>query len=1190
VDGRARGYSDDGRIAFRAMFTDNSSGLFYADFRSTADDLVVNSQGDAPDKDLDDGVCDTGNMVIGQGGAPTTECTLRAALAEANALPNVSRIAFAIHGEDGLRLPFPVIRLEGNLPDVAHPARIDATTQTGLDNGPSVGIDGAGRPGLVFRGVQGGESLVSGLAFNHHAGAALRIDGCREPIAVRDCRIGGSSNPAEIGSIEGFGIHVTNSSNITIGGRLEDANTIQGASLSGVYIEGDSSDNLVGENEIRSNRLNGVRVAGSASQRNKISKNSIHENGEEGIFLADGANDEIAAPVIDRSYYQGKTVLTGRTTVGEGTVEVFVDPVVVGAEPWFWGQGFWFIFTLTADPLGNFVIDLGRIQERGIVTATVTDSLGNTSEFSPIFSATLTQTVPTDPPLLVVKKPLAIRLHGDTGVNSIDTENVSLRIDVREGIRVRSEEKTLELSGFTAYFLREADRRRGLNTPLVILEDPLRGDLEVLFELRREGILRGRGKLGPFPVQETAPPGIGLVQVSILGPDGQPTLLPQRSNLLEAANYVAAVYPVDPEQFLRSLALLPPIRFDGQPTGASERNRLLRVLDGMRRVYVSRGMRLTHILGFVKEDADLGAVEGFASPYSVGIPAGVLKERGTYGGSTVLPLSIHGGPTMAHELGHQVPFLLGDEYEGGLSREANPVPVDAMEGDRYGIFILEEHLAFNPTGISLGPSQTLPDFPSQGPLWTSTSQPAGDFRQTVRSFMGNTAFTWISPRCHEHIFQALGGSIPGEGGGRGGGGAPAGPVPAASLIARGVVTAAGEGLLLPPSRSGRPSEPPPQAPGAPIYLLELQDAGGAVLASQAFPVTFVTEVFGTGEDGSEAGPTLVPTEAAPFSVLLDDSPAAARLVLKRGGTVLATRQRSPNPPAVTLLAPHGPGDLAAGTVEVRWQAADPDPGDETALVATVLYTPDGGATVLPVAVELEGASSLTAGLDELPGGATGRFIVRVTDGWHEAEDASDPALSLPDRTPAAFVQVPWGDEGPPVGETVSILGLAHDPEDGVLTGAALEWRVDGAEMSQGTGVVFRAAFAEGEHTVLLTATDSTGKSATAEARIVAGGCAPGECAPRFLRSDCNGDGRLVGVTDAIFLLNYSFVGTATPPCLAACDVNADGGAAQITDALYILNFSFLGGPAPRPPFPACGAGNVTTDATIGCDLPLADCP
>jgi hypothetical protein len=363
-----------------------------------------------------------------------------------------------------------------------------------------------------------------------------------------------------------------------------------------------------------------------------------------------------------------------------------------------------------------------------------------------------------------------------------------------------------------------------------------------------------------------------------------------------------------------------------------------------------------------------------------------------------------------------------------------------------------------------------------------------------------------------------------------------------------------------------------------------------VLSSRTFPLTFVTEVFKTGEDGSEDGPSLVPAEAAPFSVILDDSPAAARLVLKRGETVLATRQKSPNPPSITLLAPHGPGALAGNTVEVRWQAADPDPGDEAALVATILYTPDGGATVLPVAVELQGRTSFTVGLDELPGGSAARFIVRVTDGWHQAEDASDPALSLLDRTPSAFVRVQWGDEGPPVGETVSILGLAHDPEDGVLTGAALEWWVDDSEESQGTGVIFRTAFAEGEHTVRLTATDSTGKSVTAEVRIVAGGCAPGDCAPRFLRGDCDGDGRIVGVTDAIKLLGFSFLGAPKPPCLAACDANGDGRAVgQITDAVYILLFSYLGGPPPVAPFPACGDGNLPTDPAVGCEVPLASC-
>ena len=83
----------------------------------------------------------------------------------------------------------------------------------------------------------------------------------------------------------------------------------------------------------------------------------------------------------------------------------------------------------------------------------------------------------------------------------------------------------------------------------------------------------------------------------------------------------------------------------------------------------------------------------------------------------------------------------------------------------------------------------------------------------------------------------------------------------------------------------------------------------------------------------------------------------------------------------------------------------------------------------------------------------------------------------------------------------------------------------------------------------------------------------------FLRGDCDGDGTASGVvTDAVFLLNFNFVGGPAPPCLAACDADGSGDVrGVVTDAIYLLNFNFLGGPPPVEPFPACGPGLLPSD-------------
>jgi len=101
-----------------------------------------------------------------------------------------------------------------------------------------------------------------------------------------------------------------------------------------------------------------------------------------------------------------------------------------------------------------------------------------------------------------------------------------------------------------------------------------------------------------------------------------------------------------------------------------------------------------------------------------------------------------------------------------------------------------------------------------------------------------------------------------------------------------------------------------------------------------------------------------------------------------------------------------------------------------------------------------------------------------------------------------------------------------------------------------------------------------------------------DAGPTFIRGDCNGDGAVIGqVTDAVFLLNYNFLGGDEPPCFAACDVNGDGAwAGQVTDAVYILNYNFLGGAPPPAPFPRCDLSTLESDKTLGCVTSTTNCP
>ncbi|MCH2579975.1 MAG: hypothetical protein MK133_02105, partial [Planctomycetes bacterium] len=73
---------------------------------------------------------------------------------------------------------------------------------------------------------------------------------------------------------------------------------------------------------------------------------------------------------------------------------------------------------------------------------------------------------------------------------------------------------------------------------------------------------------------------------------------------------------------------------------------------------------------------------------------------------------------------------------------------------------------------------------------------------------------------------------------------------------------------------------------------------------------------------------------------------------------------------------------------------------------------------------------------------------------------------------------------------------------------------------------------------------------------------------RFLRGDGNGDGA-IDLTDAVYTLNYLFLGGIVPGCLDAADADDDE-EIQLTDGIYTLSFLFSGGAPPPAPWPDCG--------------------
>lgn len=132
-----------------------------------------------------------------------------------------------------------------------------------------------------------------------------------------------------------------------------------------------------------------------ASEMNTISQNSIHDNAAQGIALSCccidtnddpdidiGPNTFLNFPLFTSATQNGGTTFSlAGTAPPNATVEIFGSTNDVSG----FGEGKFYAGTTTADGSGNFGVTLNIPWEYYSVTATATDAIGNTSEFSPNF-------------------------------------------------------------------------------------------------------------------------------------------------------------------------------------------------------------------------------------------------------------------------------------------------------------------------------------------------------------------------------------------------------------------------------------------------------------------------------------------------------------------------------------------------------------------------------------------------------------------------------------------------------------------------------------------------------------------------------------------------------------------------------------------------------------------------------------
>ena len=131
-------------------------------------------------------------------------------------------------------------------------------------------------------------------------------------------------------------------------------------------------------NVIAYNGGHGVMVDGNGTISNTITRNSIFSNSM-GIVLTNGANGGITAPVIVTTT---EAVNIVGVACANCTVEVFENSDIDG-------EGETYVGDTTADTNGVFTVTVSSLNNP-YLTATATDAISGTSEFSAVFTATVT--------------------------------------------------------------------------------------------------------------------------------------------------------------------------------------------------------------------------------------------------------------------------------------------------------------------------------------------------------------------------------------------------------------------------------------------------------------------------------------------------------------------------------------------------------------------------------------------------------------------------------------------------------------------------------------------------------------------------------------------------------------------------------------------------------------------------------
>jgi hypothetical protein len=275
------------------------------------------------------------------------------------------------------------------------------TTVTGnaaLANGTGITVQAS--QVMIGSGAAGAGNVISG-----NLGDGIYSDDAVSPhqIYVWGNLIGTQANGTGALGNGGDGIHFTNSSGLR---------SVQAAGV------GDGTADAA--NTIAYNTGAGVEINGSNVVHNHVRGNSIHDNGGLGILLGSSANEGIAAPAIT-----GLTPVHG-TACQYCQIDVFSDSA---------DEGRIYEGTATADGSGAWSYPDAVTGPK--VTATATDSVGNTSQFSGAASL-----ISYQPDGRIRKGKGALignNIYNTTGTNQTKTASKAPGTTVKFGISIQND-------------------------------------------------------------------------------------------------------------------------------------------------------------------------------------------------------------------------------------------------------------------------------------------------------------------------------------------------------------------------------------------------------------------------------------------------------------------------------------------------------------------------------------------------------------------------------------------------------------------------------------------------------------------------------------------------------------------------------------------------------------------------------